>query len=257
MVPNNSNSKGFGVNDESKQWCHDQYTTWRNLFSLTWGYKTEWKISTTWIRVYNTGSGKGLYQYLSNTKGYEVINTSTYSTIIQHARVGDVTQMAKTSGGDKSHTVIVTSRRDNDIGVTYHTTDRDDVSFKNYFWRDKPLPSDDPNDYAVISFNLNVKSTTIFSVESPYLLMNEYDESSEILVVTQPHPTYYQFDRMSSSKSVFQYSVYAYIAGKSEEEIRSLISSIELQIPYSNKIKKNGNMTLSVNEKYDIKYEGF
>lgn len=125
------------------------------------------------------------------------------------------------------------------------------------FWSDKPLPSDDPNDYAVISFNLNVKNTTIFTAESPYLLMNEYDESSEILVVNQPHPTYYQFDRMSSSKSVFQYSVYAYIAGKSEDEIRSLISSIELQIPYSSKIKKNGNMTFSVSEKYDIKYEGF
>lgn len=135
LVTNNSNSKGFGVNNESKQWYHDQYTTWRKLFGLTWGYKTEWKISTTWIRVSNTGSGKGLYQYLSNTKGYKVINTSAYSDIIRHARVGDVIQMAKTSGGAKSHTVIVTSRRDNDIGVTYHTSDRNDVSFEKFLWK--------------------------------------------------------------------------------------------------------------------------
>lgn len=123
-------NKDFGINDETSGWYHVRYTRWNTIFGVKFNVRTDWKVSTTWIRVYNTGSGKGLYQYLTNTKGYTVITASSIDDVIKYAEIGDVIQCAY-NGENKSHSAIVTSVRTKDIGVSYHTNDRKDVSFKN------------------------------------------------------------------------------------------------------------------------------
>ncbi len=65
---------------------------------------------------------------MTNTKGYTVIVAQSPEEAVKYASVGDVIQCAK-SGAAKSHSVLVTSKTSKDLGVTYHTNNRDNVSF--------------------------------------------------------------------------------------------------------------------------------
>lgn len=131
LTMNSAASKSLGVNNESSLWYHERYTVYKKILGYTYKTYTDWKVSTTWCRVTNTGSGKGLYQYLTDTKKYTVIIAKSPEEAIKYAAVGDVIQCAK-SGAAKSHSILVTSKTSNDLGVTYHTTNRDNVSFKKY-----------------------------------------------------------------------------------------------------------------------------
>lgn len=133
LIPTSSSSKAFGTNNETSAWYHDQYIRWDTLFGIKYNERKDWKVSTTWVRVSNTGSGKGLFQYLTSTKKFTYIAAKSIDDVVKYAEVGDIIQCAK-SGEAKSHSVIVTSTKDKDIGVTYHTTNRKDVSFKSYLY---------------------------------------------------------------------------------------------------------------------------
>ena len=122
------------------------------------------------------------------------------------------------------------------------------------FWKDDELPSDDPKDYAVLTFYLNVENTSIFDSFCKYVLLNKYDEQSEILLVTAPQPVYYEFERLSSSDQ-YVYQIYIYIGDKTKEDIENLVESVQLQIPFSNTIHKNGNVYVDIDE-VEITYEG-
>lgn len=122
------------------------------------------------------------------------------------------------------------------------------------FWEDDELPSDNPKDYALLTFHLNVENTSIFDSFCKYLLLNEYDEQSEILLATAPQPVYYEFNRLSSSNQ-YVYQIYIYIGDKTKEDIGKLIESMQLQVPFSNTVHKSGNVYVDIDD-VEITYKG-
>ena len=126
-IPSN---QGFGVKNETSKWYSYRFTNvWDYFLGIKYNYRpVDWKTSTTWVRVYNTGSGKGLYQYLVNTKQMPVTICQKLSDVIQYANVGDVIQCAH-SGCTPSHSVLVTSKQAIDIGFSAHTSARNNASF--------------------------------------------------------------------------------------------------------------------------------
>ena len=127
-----SSLQGYGVKNESSKWYSWKYSGQTKLFGQVISSWTKWKTSTTWVRVYNTGSGKGLNQYMVNQQNCTCIRTAYWSDIIQHANVGDVIQCGH-NGSDPCHSIIVTSKSSNDIGVSAHTNARNNVSFRTGF----------------------------------------------------------------------------------------------------------------------------
>ena len=126
-------SQSYGVKNESTKWYSWRYTGQTTLFGVVISNWTKWKTSTTWVRVYNTGSGKGLFQYMVDAEHCTYIQTSILNDVIQYSDVGDVIQCGK-QGKEPEHSIIVTSKSSTDIGVSAHTNARNDESFSAIFF---------------------------------------------------------------------------------------------------------------------------
>ncbi|MBQ2981399.1 MAG: amidase domain-containing protein [Lachnospiraceae bacterium] len=128
----------YGVNDEKSNWYNKKYTFYRVGLHLILEI-TRWKTSSTWVRVYNTGTGRGLYQYLVNERGCLIAafeNGSKYSKfedLVKTAQVGDVIQCSDNIN-KLTHSVIVTEKTGSDLKVCYHSNDKKDVSFYDNIW---------------------------------------------------------------------------------------------------------------------------
>ena len=128
----------FGVNNEKSRWYHEKFTYLTKSF-FVWYLKTDYKVSTTWVRVYNTGSGRGLYQYLVNERGCNIAGFTKNSSltklenIVKTAQVGDVIQCGS-SGDNLTHSVIVTGKKDGELLVSYHSANNKNVSFETKLW---------------------------------------------------------------------------------------------------------------------------
>lgn len=126
---------GYNCNNETSNWYHMKYT----VTSIFGTKSTKWKWSTTWSMVdKNTSKAKGLYQYLTNTVGIGTSRSSVPSYIIHEAKIGDVIQVIPSGESVKKHSVIVTGKKSAqygipDIQVSYHTSNRCNVSFKDFF----------------------------------------------------------------------------------------------------------------------------
>lgn len=132
------NTVKLGVNNEKTRWYHEKYTYVTKFLFVPY-VTTDYKVSTTWVRVYNTGSGKGLYQYLVNERGCHIAAYTKNSTltkfenIVKTAEIGDVIQCGP-SGDKLVHSAIVTGKKNGDLLVCYHSNDNRSVSFRNKLW---------------------------------------------------------------------------------------------------------------------------
>ena len=140
------------ANAETSSWYHVKCTVPDKILGIQYGSHTEWKISTTWIRVSNnsSSSGYGLFQYLTKTRGFSSYTSTNAEEIIARARVGDVIQVAQYGETQKTHSVIVTEKTATDIKVTYHSNDKKNVSFISYF-----MPNWDRAGFPITLIQLN------------------------------------------------------------------------------------------------------
>ncbi|MEE1517387.1 MAG: amidase domain-containing protein [Lachnospiraceae bacterium] len=134
----NYSNKKYGVNEEESMWYHKKYTYTKSTLFRT-KKVTDWKVSTTWIRVDNNGSGRGLYQYLVKERGCQIAafekgsKFSKFEDLVKTAQVGDVIQCSN-NVNKLTHSIIVTGKTANDLTVTYHSNNNKNVSFKEYIW---------------------------------------------------------------------------------------------------------------------------
>ena len=130
---NDTSGKSFGVNNESTEWYSVKYQRYDTFFGINYNYRDDWKTSTTWVRVYNTGNGKGLYQFLADTKGLTVIRSTYLEDIINYADVGDVIQCG-INNENPGHSIIVGSKTMADLGIYAHSNPQNDCSFTRVYY---------------------------------------------------------------------------------------------------------------------------
>lgn len=115
------------------------------------------------------------------------------------------------------------------------------------FWSDEELPSAVATDYALVTFSIEITNTTVFDSFCNGVLVDRYDETSDLFLVTNPSPTIAELERFSK-ESVAEYCVYVYLGDKSKEEIEATLKSVRLQIPFQNRIYSGGNQYADCNE---------
>lgn len=154
-------------------------------------------------------------------------------------RVISLMNTSSTSRDDHVEDVIVDLMEDAKQGDSYQ-------SLQLFF--DNELSSYDEADYAVIRFDIEVKNSTVYDAYCKYLLVDEYDTDSGVLVVTIPQLGTNQFKRMSTTDVPNSLAIYICIKDKSKEELEDIIHNMVLQVPYSNKINKTGSVKISLKD---------
>lgn len=123
------------------------------------------------------------------------------------------------------------------------------------FWSHEELPSEVATDYALVTFSVEITNTTVFDSFCNGVLVDRYDETSELFLVTNPSPTITELERFSK-ESVAEYSVYVYLGDKTKEEIEATLKSVGLQIPFHNRIYAGGNQYADC-DKATVSFVGF
>lgn len=113
------------------------------------------------------------------------------------------------------------------------------------------LPSNDPNDYAKVTMELEIKNKSIFDSYCNYIMVNGGEGLYELNFVSSPNIEPYVANRLSTTKE-YVFEFYIYTKGKSSKEIEDLIRNIELQFPFHNDILKNSNQYFNVDDNDDV-----
>lgn len=114
------------------------------------------------------------------------------------------------------------------------------------FWQGD-LPSYEEDDYGILAIDIEVINSTLYDSYGYYLLVDECDNNG-ILVVTSPQMGQYVFKRCSKTKLPRILTLYIYTKDKSKEEIKDMVQSMVLQVPYSNKINDTGSVKISLKD---------
>lgn len=96
-----------GINATTSYWYSDRYS----MPSYSYAYRE----STSFIRVTD------FYTYWAKTQATK--STTSKSTIISQANLGDIVQLKASSGGNWYHTMIVTKKANGTIYLSGHTND--------------------------------------------------------------------------------------------------------------------------------------
>ena len=129
------------TNPEKNLWYHKRCKVQKKLFEWTYQEYIDWKVSSTWTVASKTSKnmyGLNQYFYINRNKltdGMRKTNSKwTKYDLVKEARIGDIIQAGKKGDSDPSHSVIVTGKtKDGDLLVTYHSNNKKDVKFLDYF----------------------------------------------------------------------------------------------------------------------------
>ncbi len=114
----------------------------------------------------------------------------------------------------------------------------------------RELPSQNPNDYITVSYNIFVTNTTIFDV--PKVDIEVVDvENDDFFLFVYSAPVPYDADRLTfkSDTPLWEYKVAAYVGSLSEQEIEQKLSDISFRLSYKGKLGNNNEITLAPTEK--------
>ncbi len=114
----------------------------------------------------------------------------------------------------------------------------------------RELPSQNPNDYITVSYNIFVTNTTIFDVPKVDIeVVGVEDDDFFLFVYSAPVP--YDTDRLTfkSDTPLWEYKVAAYVGSLSEQEIEQKLSDISFRLSYKGKLGNNNEITLAPTEK--------
>lgn len=107
-----------GITETTSYWYNDNYYDCTGSNSCYWRDK----ISTSWIRVTD------FYSYWTK-KGMSATTSTSKSTIISNANVGDIIQFKNSSGW--YHSVVVNRKANGTVYISSNTSDYYDQDFKN------------------------------------------------------------------------------------------------------------------------------
>lgn len=114
----------------------------------------------------------------------------------------------------------------------------------------RELPSQNPNDYITVSYNIFVTNTTIFDIPKVDIEVVGVEDDDFFLFV-YPAPVPYDTDRLTfkSDTLKWEYKVAAYVENMSEKEIEQKLSDISFRLSYKGKLGNNNEITLAPTEK--------
>lgn len=104
-----------GITKDTTNWYSERYSLPH--------YNYGWRETSSWVNV------EDFKTYWSKTQ--PVVTSSSISTIINSANVGDVIQLQATSGSRFYHSLIVHKKADGTLYLAAHTNDRVNLSIKN------------------------------------------------------------------------------------------------------------------------------
>ncbi len=114
----------------------------------------------------------------------------------------------------------------------------------------RELPSQNPNDYITVSYNIFVTNTTIFDIPKVDIeVVGVEDDDFFLFVYSAPVP--YDTDRLTfkSNTPLWEYKVAAYVENLSEQELEQKLSDISFRLSYNGKLGNNYEITLAPTEK--------
>lgn len=126
----------------------------------------------------------------------------------------------------------------------------DDEDIQVFMQGDK-LPSNDPNDYALVTLELEITNRTLFDYYCDYIMVSDSNDLHDSYFVTKPNVKPYVANRLSTTKD-FTFKFYIYTKGKNAGDIEDFVRDLDLQFPFNNHILKDRNKAFSVEDNDEV-----
>ncbi len=114
----------------------------------------------------------------------------------------------------------------------------------------RELPSQDPNDYITVSYNIFVTNTTIFDIPKVDIEVVGV-ENDDFFLFVYSVPTPYDTDRLHGKGDMpqWKFTIAAYVSDMSENEVEQRLSDISFRLSYEGKLNNNYEITLAPTNK--------
>ena len=115
------------------------------------------------------------------------------------------------------------------------------------------IPSQSISDYSIVIIEMNVSGRSPWDGYIPYALIDDFEDKNSILLITMSQPFGFDIDSFKNEVNC-ELRMIICSGDKSEEEIASVLNSIQIQIPYTNRVHPNGSVYASCRDA-DISFQ--